>query len=80
MIKFNIIKNIAFIGLILIGTFSCNQEDFLETTNKAKLTDPTMWASEGNADIYLNYCYSLLPDKPGNPDCLDNFTDDNDRI
>jgi starch-binding outer membrane protein, SusD/RagB family len=77
MIKLKIIRNIAFAGLIL-ASFSCNQDDFLETTNKEKLTDPTMWASESNADIYLNYCYSLLPDKPGNPDCLDNFTDDND--
>ena len=78
MIKFKIIRNIVFTGLVLFGAMSCNQEDFLETTNKQKLTDPTMWASESNADIYLNYCYSLLPDKPGNPDCLDNFTDDND--
>jgi starch-binding outer membrane protein, SusD/RagB family len=77
MIKLKIIRNIAFTGLLL-AFFSCNQDDFLETTNKEKLTDPTMWAGESNADIYLNYCYSLLPDKPGNPDCLDNFTDDND--
>jgi hypothetical protein len=78
MNKFNIIRNIALSGLLLAGTYSCNQDDFLETTNKQTLTDPTMWASESNADIYLNYCYSLLPDKPGNPDYLDNFTDDND--
>jgi hypothetical protein len=78
MIKFKLIRNLAFTGLIIFGAYSCNQEEFLETTNKAKLTDVTMWANESNADIYLNYCYSLLPDKPGNPDCLDNFTDDND--
>ncbi len=78
MTNFKIIRYITFTGLILFGTFSCKQNDFLETTNKGKLTDATMWASESNADIYLNNCYSLLYDKANNPDCLDNFTDDND--
>jgi starch-binding outer membrane protein, SusD/RagB family len=78
MIKFKIIRNIAILGLILTGTYSCDQQDFLETENKGKLTDATMWANESNADIYMNYCYSLLYNKPNNPDCLDNFTDDND--
>ena len=78
MIKFKTIRNIAFTGLILFSALSCNQEDFLETDNKGKLTDATMWASEPNADIYLNYCYSLMYNKANNPDCLDNFTDDND--
>jgi hypothetical protein len=78
MIKFKIIRNIAFIGLIVFSTLSCNQEDFLETIDKSRLTDATMWASEGNADIYLNDCYSELPQKSNQPDNLDNFTDDND--
>jgi len=78
MIKFKIIRNIAFIGLILFNTVSCNQEDFLETTDKSKLYEITMWASEGNADIYLNSSYRDLPPKSNQPDNLDNFTDDND--
>jgi len=78
MIKFKIIRNIAFIGLILFSTFSCNMDDFLETTDKSKLTDATMWASEGNADIYLNDCYRDLVAKGNQPDNLDNFTSDND--
>lgn len=78
MIKFKKIRNIALIGLILISTFSCDQEDFLETTNKSNLTDATMWASEGNADIFLNDCYQELVTKSNQPDNLDNFTDDND--
>ena len=60
MIKFKTIRNIAFIGLLLFFTVSCNQNDFLETTSKSTLTDATMWASEGNADIYLNNCYGQL--------------------
>ena len=43
MIKFKIIRNIAFIGLVLLSTVSCNQ-DWLETTDKSRLTDATMWA------------------------------------
>ena len=78
MIKFNLIRNIAFIGLILFSVASCDQEDYLETVDKSRLTDATMWASEGNADIYLNDCYSELPAKSNQPDNLDNFTDDND--
>lgn len=78
MIKFKIIRNIAFIGLLLFSTFSCNQENYLETVDKSRLTDATMWASEGNADIYLNDCYSELPAKSNQPDNFDNFTDDND--
>lgn len=78
MIKFKKIRRIAFIGIILIGTFSCDQKDFLETVNKSNLTDPTMWASEGNADIFLNDCYRQLPEISNQADNLDNFTDDND--
>jgi hypothetical protein len=78
MIKFKIIRNIAFIGLILFSVISCDQEDFLETTSKANLTDATMWASEGNADIYLSDCYAQLVAKGNQPDNLDNYTSDND--
>jgi hypothetical protein len=78
MIKFNIIRNIAFIGLLLFFTVSCNQEDFLETTSKSTLNDATMWASESSADIYLNTCYNRLEAKGNQPDNLDNFTSDND--
>lgn len=78
MIMLKMIRNIAFIGLILIGTFSCDQDDFLETINKSNLTDGTMWASEGNADIFLNDCYRELYAKSNQPDNLDNFTADND--
>ena len=78
MIKFKIIRNFAFIGLLLIFTVSCNQNNFLETVSKSTLTDATMWASEGNADIYLNNCYGQLEQKGNQPDNIDNFTADND--
>jgi hypothetical protein len=71
------IRNVAFIGLLLIGAMSCNQDEFLETADKSGLTDATIWACEENADIFLNDCYADLPQKSNQPDNLDNFTDDN---
>jgi hypothetical protein len=78
MIKYKTIRNIALIGLLLVFTISCDNETFLETTSKSTLTDATMWATEGNADIYLNNCYGQLEQKGNQPDNLDNFTSDND--
>jgi hypothetical protein len=78
MIKFKLIRNTAFLGVILFTIISCNQADYLETVSKTNLTDATMWAAEGNADIYLNDCYSQLVQKGNQPDNLDNFTSDND--
>ena len=78
MIKLKITSSIAFIGLLLLFTVSCNNDKFLETLSKSTLTDATMWANEGNADIYLNDCYSRLEPLGNQPDNLDNFTSDND--
>src|SRR5690606_9036478 len=75
--KFNIAYiSLAFIVLVVI--LSCNADEFLETTSKSNLTDETIWASESNADIYLNHCYNDLVQKSNSPDILDNFTDDFD--
>ncbi|GAA3944287.1 RagB/SusD family nutrient uptake outer membrane protein [Chitinophaga oryziterrae] len=62
---------------ILILLFSCNK-NFLEKTDKTQLTDEIQWASEGNADIFLNDIYGSLPNYWNQPENLDNFTDDND--
>lgn len=78
MIKIFKISNLILIGLLLVSIYSCNQADFLENVSKANLTDATQWASEGNADIFLNNIYNSLPNKGNEPENLDNFTDDND--
>ncbi len=72
-------SNLVIIGLLCMMLFSCKQEEFLDNVNKANLTDATQWASEGNADIYLNDIYNQLPNKGNEPENLDNFTDDNDN-
>lgn len=63
--------------IILLPFFSCTK-DFLENTDKTKLTDDLQWSSEGNADIFLNDVYGALPNYWNQPENLDNFTDDND--
>ncbi|RFS20746.1 RagB/SusD family nutrient uptake outer membrane protein [Chitinophaga silvatica] len=64
-------------GLLVCLCLACNKE-FLENTNKSKLTDDTQWATEGNADLFLNDIYNGLPNYWNQPENLDNFTDDND--
>ena len=47
--------------MLAISLYSC-KKDFLDNVKKTQLTDDTQWASEGNADIYLNDLYNNLPD------------------
>jgi len=72
------IPNLLFIALIFIGITSCEDDSFLDTSNKANLDDNTLWVSEQNADLFLNGCYAkLYPTGSGWPDTqLDNFSDD----
>jgi len=67
---------IAICALALFITNSCDQEAFLDNENKSNLTDQTQWASESNADIYLNDIYSELHKRCNNAEHLDYYTDD----
>ena len=70
------IKSII-LGTVLCLTIpACDQEDFLENTNKTNLTDETQWQNETNADIFLNDCYSEIPNKWNFDEHLDYYTDD----
>ena len=60
-----------------IGIFSCKKV-LDKNEDKSRLLDDTQWASEGNADIFINDLYSNVPDMYGQPEQFDNFTDDND--
>jgi len=74
----NIKQTIFSISLIICFFATACKEDFLENDIKSRLTDDIQWASEGNADLFLNDIYSVLSNKWNSPDNLDNFTDDND--
>ncbi|MBS1564905.1 MAG: RagB/SusD family nutrient uptake outer membrane protein, partial [Bacteroidetes bacterium] len=58
----------------LLGLLSCDKN--LDNQQKTSLDDNTQWASESNADIFLNDVYGQLPDMYSQPETLDNFTDD----
>jgi len=59
-----------------LGLHSCDKD--LDNQQKVSLDDNTQWATESNADIFLNDVYDQLPDIYSQPENLDNFTDDND--
>ncbi|CAM4119594.1 RagB/SusD family nutrient uptake outer membrane protein [Zobellia nedashkovskayae] len=65
----------AYFLLVLIS-FSCDSEEFLENENKSKLTDQTQWQTEGNADIFVNDVYSEIPRVCTLAEQLDYYTDD----
>jgi hypothetical protein len=60
----------------LLGLYACDKD--LDNQQKVSLDDNTQWATESNADIFLNDVYDQLPDIYSQPENLDNFTDDND--
>jgi starch-binding outer membrane protein, SusD/RagB family len=66
----------ACLASVSLGLISCDKH--LDNESKTTLTDATQWASESNADIFLNDVYDQLPDMYSQPETLDNFTDDND--
>ncbi len=72
-------KSILLVALLVCGVslVSC-QEDLLENEIKSRLTDGTQWATESNADIFLNDIYHTISNRWNSPENLDNFTDDND--
>ncbi|WP_347839112.1 RagB/SusD family nutrient uptake outer membrane protein [uncultured Draconibacterium sp.] len=73
-LKYNYI--LVAVCALFIFTTACDTEDFLDNENKSNLTDQTQWASEGNADIYLNDIYSELIKKCNNAENMDYYTDD----
>ena len=64
------------LGLVLTS-ISC-EEDFLDNILKENLNDATQFASESNADIFLNDCYGGLWKLNNTPDQPDLYTDDCD--
>lgn len=72
------IKKYILYACILAAAFGVSCRKDLENIDKSSLNDDTQWASETNADIFLNDVYNQLPEIYGQPETFDNFTDDND--
>lgn len=62
--------------LMMLFIISCDQEEFLENTDKSKLTDATQWASDANADIFINDLYSEIPQFNRFNEQLDYYADE----
>lgn len=73
----NIKRNALLLLVVMLFGTAC-KKDFLDNTEKSRLPDATQFASEGNADIFLNDIYNNLSNKWNTADNLDDFTDDND--
>lgn len=67
---------IGICAMFLFVSNSCDNGEFLENENKSNLTDQTQWASNSNADIFLNDVYSELVKVSNLAEQLDYYTDD----
>src|SRR6202000_2128868 len=77
MISLKKIAGLLLIGVALVSISSCKKY-LNDNVNKSAINDDQQWASETNADIFLNTVYGLESNEGNNPDFLDSFTDDND--
>ena len=46
---------------MMAAATACKKDDFLNVVAKGQVSDATVWASEGNADLFLNDIYDGLP-------------------
>ncbi len=67
-------RKVAFL-ILMISLLSCG-ESWLEVSPKDQVTNNTLWATTGNADLFLNDIYGSLPDPFNTDDLEDNYTDD----
>ena len=73
--RFNLIA-IGFVSLLLFGMVACDQAKFLDNVDKSNLNDGTQWASNTNADIFLNDIYNGLVNKWNSTENNDYYSDD----
>jgi len=74
MINTNKIYCYGIAVLLLLGLSSC-KKNLLDVTPKDRLSDQTVFESEGNADIFLNNIYTDLPHLNNETELLDQFSD-----
>lgn len=66
-------RNLA-IGL-LFSMVATSCEDWLEIEPKDRFSDATVWASEENADMFLNDIYNQFPHLNNETQCFDQYSD-----
>lgn len=66
-------RNLAIGLLFSMAATSC--EDWLEIEPKDRFSDATVWASEENADMFLNDIYNQFPHLNNETQCFDQYSD-----
>ena len=66
-------RNLAIGLLFSMSATSC--EDWLEIEPKDRFSDATVWASEENADMFLNDIYNQFPHLNNETQCFDQYSD-----
>jgi len=62
-------------ALLLMSVGACKKDDFLTVDPKGSLTDESTFASESNADLFVNDIYNQVPDINNESQQLDQWTD-----
>lgn len=65
-------------ALMIFSLGACKKDDFLNVPPKGSLTDQATFASEGNADLFINDIYNQLPNGNDDYEHLDQYTDNSD--
>lgn len=70
---YRMVRNILPFLMICIGLISC--QDYLEVIPTAQVSDATLWADQGNADLFLNGIYGSIRGPIDFFDHGDNYSD-----
>lgn len=63
------------LALVLFAAGACKKDGFLNVDPKGSLTDESTFASETNADLFVNDIYNQVPDMNNEDQVLDQWTD-----
>ncbi|SEO32696.1 Starch-binding associating with outer membrane [Mucilaginibacter gossypiicola] len=66
--------HVIFLALLIVSVSAC-KKNALDVPPKGFLTDETAFASEANADLFVNDIYSQLPDLNNETQASDQYTD-----
>jgi len=63
------------LALLMITAGACKKDGFLNVDPKGSLTDENTFATEANADLFVNDIYDQVPDMNNETQLLDQWTD-----
>ena len=69
---------VLLLALLIISISSCKRDGFLSVPPEGVLTSTVTFATQSNADLFVNDIYDNLPDMNNYDDILDGWTDNND--